>query len=810
MKLPRLYTIQSRFLVGMTIAAILIGTLFAIGFYFQMRSVLENEVREKAELIFNQVESVQNYVRIVLRPRMYSEMPDKFVIEAMSSSFISRSVMQRTGQRDGQMLYRRVSDNARNSEFQANATELGLIAYFREHPQAEVWQGHMAIDNRDHFVMARPVRYEKSCLYCHGDPEKAPAELVAQYGLRGFGREEDSIGGLDFVGLPVSPQMAKVKGRVATYLIFFSISSVLFFLATQLIFKRTVSDNIRYLTRLLRTNVKDAEGQALLREVQRRDELGAMIEGVEQLGNHIAENRQKLEGYAADLEGKVNRRTHELARESAERTADVDLFVRLLHIFNRCQTRPELWRHALPLIVERFDLSRAAYVCTFASNNSFVWPPQSGTPELPDDYVQLLTQSQTRIAGSTAFIPVESSQGNTEGLLRLDKKPGDVFRSEEQEILRAIGRQLGIAAEYLGALDGLLRHSEMLQSIFEGISDPLLLVDAQGSVIITNNAARQLCLELSGGSSSDGNLMPLLFVGNDQDVAEISQIAVGGVVATRQVKLASGRTFVIGLHPLANHRLVVHVSEVTHQYRMLEQVARSEKMATVGKLAAGLAHEINNPLGVILCYTELLRKNAPMNEQREDLDIILRHTRQAREVLRNLLNFARPKLAAEGQTDLSAAVQSLLKVFGLQAEKKKARLRLQTHASVPMVGIEPQVVEHIVSNLLLNALDALPPSDGEIAVTIAHSPDNGEVVLKIMDNGTGIDPQDLPHLFDPFFTTKAPGKGAGLGLTVIYGFMQDMGGRIDATNRNEGGACFELHFPIRARQGEKSQICMKP
>jgi signal transduction histidine kinase len=810
MKLPRLYTIQSRFLVGMTTAAILIGTLFAIGFYFQMRSVLENEVREKAELIFNQVESVQNYVRSVLRPRMYSEMPDKFVIEAMSSSFISRSVMQRTGQRDGQMLYRRVSDNARNTDFQANATELGLIAYFREHPQAEVWQGHMAIDNRDHFVMARPVRYEKSCLYCHGDPDKAPAELVAQYGLRGFGREENSIGGLDFVGLPVSPQMAKVKGRVATYLIFFSISAVLFFLATQFIFKRTVSDNIRYLTRLLRTNVKDAEGQALLREVQRRDELGAMIEGVEQLGNHIAENRQKLEGYAADLEGKVNRRTHELARESAERTADVDLFVRLLHSFNRCQTRPELWRHALPLIVERFDLSRAAYVCTFASHNSFVWPPQSGKPELPDDYVQLLTQSQTRITGSTAFIPVESSQGNTEGLLRLDKKSGEVFRSEEQEILRAIGRQLGIAAEYLGALDGLLRHSEMLQSIFEGISDPLLLVDAQGSVIITNSAARQLCLDLRGGSSSDGNLMPLLFAGNDQEVAEISRIAVGGVVATRQVKLATGRTFVIGLHPLANHRLVVHVSEVTQQYRMLEQVARSEKMATVGKLAAGLAHEINNPLGVILCYTELLRKNAPMNEQREDLDIILRHTRQAREVLRNLLNFARPKLDTEGQTDLAAAVQSLLKVFGLQAEKKKARLRLQTHVSVPMIGIAPQVVEHIVSNLLLNALDALPPSDGEIAVTIAHSPDDGEVLLKIMDNGTGIDPQDLPHLFDPFFTTKAPGKGAGLGLTVIYGFMQDMGGRIEAANRNEGGACFELHFPIQVRQGEKSQVCMKP
>ena len=105
--------------------------------------------------------------------------------------------------------------------------------------------------------------------------------------MRGFGRELNSSGGLDFVGLQVSSQMVKVQRRVMTYLLIFSATAILFFLATHVIFKRVVTDNVHALTRLLRSNVRDAEGQELLREVQRRDEVGEMIEGVEQSYNFV-------------------------------------------------------------------------------------------------------------------------------------------------------------------------------------------------------------------------------------------------------------------------------------------------------------------------------------------------------------------------------------------------------------------------------------------------------------------------------------------------------------------------------------------
>jgi two-component system, NtrC family, sensor kinase len=800
MKIPRPYTLQSQFFAGLTVAAVLIGGIFAIGFYLQMRNVLEDEVREKAEIIFHQVEAVQNYVRHTLRPRMYKELPDKFVTEAMSTSYVSRAVMQSTGAESGQFLYRRVAVGARNPDFEANEIELGLIDHFSRNENEKLWQGHIQIDELDHFVMARPVRFEKSCMTCHGEPSDAPPELIEKYGERGFWRLENSIGGIDFVGLPVSAQVGKVQQKLMAYLIMLTLCAILFFAAVNVLFKRVVVNNVRVLTKLLRIHVNDPEGQALFTDVQARDELEEMVDGVERLGKHIADNRQKLEEHAATLEDKVNERTSELARESSERKADVDLFINLLRSLNLSQTRSQLWRSALPLLASRFSLDKAGYVCTFLSNNFHVWPTDADKPQLPADWVELLTGATPMVRDNEAFIPVESSEGNTEGLLCLYRKTGECFRAEESDLLMAFGRQLGIAAENLGALDNILRHSQKLQSIFEGISDPLLLVDGLGGVIVTNEAARSLALELSGGSQEDGNIIPLLCAGNvKNENCGITNVSTKGIFQASEVVLPSGRSFVLGLHPVARStgsgRVVIHVREVTADRKMLDQITRSEKMATVGKLAAGLAHEINNPLGVILCYAELLRK-AATPEQKQDLEVIIGHTRKAREVLKNLLNFARPKVSRDRDTDIADMAETVSSVFSPQVQKKGAVVRTETNGELPHVRVEPQVVEHILANLLLNSLDALPEAGGEIVVSTGYDSDSREVVLTVRDNGTGIAPENLPRVFDPFFTTKGVSKGTGLGLTVIYGFMQDLGGRIEAFNIPGGGACFELRFPV--------------
>ncbi len=250
---------------------------------------------------------------------------------------------------------------------------------------------------------------------------------------------------------------------------------------------------------------------------------------------------------------------------------------------------------------------------------------------------------------------------------------------------------------------------------------------------------------------------------------------------------------------------MVHVREVTDERRLFEQMSRAERLAAVGKLAAGLAHELNNPLGVIRCYAELLAKSAASEEQKGDAAVILKHTDQAKNVLRDLLDFARPKAPTDRDTDLAEVARGVAGVFAPQADKRGAAISVFAPPGLPPVRVDPSVVEHMLANLLLNALDALPARGGAIRVDLDRDGAADEIVLRVADNGPGIPAENLPHVFDPFFTTKEVGKGTGLGLTVIYRFMRDLGGRVTAANGSEGGAVFSLNFPLRPAGRDASE-----
>ncbi len=809
MQLPRPYSMQSKFLLGLSIATFIIGGLLAIGFYIHVSSFLNEEVRQKAALVLAQVDAIQQYVRQTLRPAMYERYPRNFVIEAMSSSYISRKVMDNAVDNPNSTVYRRVAIDARNAGYEANLMEHSLIDYFREHPEQKLWQGYKTIDGENYYVMARPARFTKSCMYCHGRQQDAPAELVQKYGSRGFGHKLNSIDGLDFVGMPVTASVARLQDTLLTYLIFFTVAAFLFFAATNLIFRRVVVNNMRTLIGAFRRNLSDTQSDELIRSFEHVDEIDEMTEGMERLGEHLLQTRAQLEDYAQNLEARVADRTEDLARESRERQEDVRLFVRMLAGLNQSQTMGQLWRHALPLIGRRFDLERVVYVCSMSSFRQFSWPDSEQPIELPEDWMDLLTDPQARIGDNSALIPVESTEGGTEGFLCLYRKEGDVFRQQDHELLLAVGRQLGIAAENISALDDILRHTENLQFIFEGIADPLLLLNPQGSAVIINEAARRLTTDLFGEKKdeSDRNLFLLLCkeqVTNPN--CDLGRALERGRQVEQEVLLPSGRSIMIRLFPVGGEsgRIIAHLREITHEKLMLAQAAQSEKMITVGRLASGLAHEINNPLGVILCYAELLRQTAQDPQQKKDIEVIVRHTKQAQVVLRELLNFARPKISTSERINIGNVAASVGKVFVVQAGKKGVQLQSEVEPDLPLVRVENQVVEHIVANLILNALDAVEQDKGLIFMKAAYDKRKSQVVLTVRDNGRGIAPEALPHIFDPFFTTKEVSKGTGLGLAVVYGYMQDLGGSVSAANTGEGGALFTLRFPVAEDKAEEA------
>lgn len=165
MHLPKPQKIQSKFVAGLVGAFLLIGVVCTLGFHAHVRSVLEEEVQDKARLIFMHVDSVQHYVRDVLRPAMYERLPSAFVIQAMSSSYVSRKIMLPVNDNRDGTIYRRVAIDARNPEYEATPFERELIERFRREPERQLYQGMHLINDEKYYLMVRPVRFTRDCLY---------------------------------------------------------------------------------------------------------------------------------------------------------------------------------------------------------------------------------------------------------------------------------------------------------------------------------------------------------------------------------------------------------------------------------------------------------------------------------------------------------------------------------------------------------------------------------------------------------------------------------------------------------------------
>jgi signal transduction histidine kinase len=800
-------TLKHRFLVGLSLSMAALGVFFAVLISMNLRDQLVTDTEHKASLVLSQVEAVQAYVREVLRPSMYELLPpDAFILEAMSTSFVTRKVMSDFNVQGDQFRYRRVAVGARNPDYEADPFERGVMERFAADPQLTRLEEITDRGGEEVFVAARPVRFEPSCLRCHGDPADAPKALLARYGSeRGFWRDSGELVGLDMVTMPVAGALGQIKGKTMSFLSLFALGLGAFYLTLQVFFDRLVVVNLRRATDVLRRYFpKEAvETPKAAAASAGEDEIEELYAGIDAMASRLKEARENIEDHALNLERKVAARTLDLAREADERRSDVSLFVELLSILNLSQTRAELLGAALARIAGRFGASGAAYECEFSGSGSVIWPPDAALPPAPDNWRALLAAGELVLAEHTALIPVRTTDVSR-GLLRLYfPQDGPGPDAEAANLYQAIGQQLGIALENLDAITSLLAQNALLGSIFDGISDPLALLDNQSGIIMANQPARELALALCDQPPLPGQTprLPARLLGtpDPEAAAEAGQTTpAGDAPVFTTVTLGDGRSFAVTRYPLAaptgqSRRFVVYARENTAERRMLDHLRQTEKLVAVGQLAAGLAHEINNPLGVIACYAELLRQSLVDPQALDDLGVIERHAVMAKKVLRDLLDFARPRPAKPGPCDLGALLAGLARIFEVQAQARHATLSLVLPDDLPLAKADAGALEQVLSNLLLNALDAVSPNQGRITLSAAAA-DNGEqVTLTVADNGPGIPAGDRPHIFDPFFTTKEAGRGSGLGLAVAFGLMRDMGGSIEV--HNGGGAVFTLTLP---------------
>lgn len=234
------------------------------------------------------------------------------------------------------------------------------------------------------------------------------------------------------------------------------------------------------------------------------------------------------------------------------------------------------------------------------------------------------------------------------------------------------------------------------------------------------------------------------------------------------------------------------IKDINEKKQMEQQIAQADKMAALGELSAGVAHEINNPLGIILGYTQLLLKDPTGFE--EDLKTIEKHVKNCRDVVSDLLSFSRKGTETMARVDVNRVVGDVVKFLSNHADFRNTAVSMSLLSDeVPWVMGSEQELAQVIVNLMINACHAVEKK-GRIDIT-TEKQGQDRVLITVKDDGTGIRKKDLSRIFDPFFTTKPAGQGTGLGLSVGYGIIKRHGGEISARNRKEKGAAFAISLP---------------
>ena len=238
------------------------------------------------------------------------------------------------------------------------------------------------------------------------------------------------------------------------------------------------------------------------------------------------------------------------------------------------------------------------------------------------------------------------------------------------------------------------------------------------------------------------------------------------------------------------------------------RLLQSEKQASIGKLAAGVAHEINNPLTGVLTFTHmLLRRKDIGDDVRSDLQKIVTATERVRKIVKGLLDFSRQTKLDIEQLNVNRLVRSAISLVENQALVKGVSLNFKPGEELPLLTLDRDQLESVIVNIILNAFDAMEPGDSitlstGIGVSANHASQKG-VEIAVADTGCGISPENLDKLFDPFFTTKEVGQGTGLGLAVSYGIVERHGGTIRVQSEVGRGSTFTIWLPIDERSGKK-------
>ena len=403
-------------------------------------------------------------------------------------------------------------------------------------------------------------------------------------------------------------------------------------------------------------------------------------------------------------------------------------------------------------------------------------------------------------AGSAASVPLRA-HGVVVGTLVVTDPRGGSFAPEDIRLLSTVATHAAVVIANARFFEMVRRAKEQWETAFDALSEGIAVVDEEGRV---RRANRSLA-ELLGGSLPKliGEHLCHALLGRSDALMSLLDEARRGerpppLVARSD---ALGRTLRINAARIVSstpeQSVVVLVEDVTDQQAMESQLIQSEKLAAVGQLVSGVAHELNNPLTSIAGLSEFLLEQKDLGtKDRGHMKVIHEQAERAGRIVRNLLTFARKGPAERTHVDLNELVTRTFMLMSYDLRLKDVEVVKDLATGLPAVLGDRHALQQVVLNLLTNAAQAVAANaPGRPRSVAARTWVDSQVHLRIVDTGPGIPPDVRAQLFTPFFTTKEPGQGTGLGLSISYSIIEAHGGHITVEEPPEGGAAFRVDLP---------------
>jgi PAS domain S-box-containing protein len=356
---------------------------------------------------------------------------------------------------------------------------------------------------------------------------------------------------------------------------------------------------------------------------------------------------------------------------------------------------------------------------------------------------------------------------------------------------------------------------EFNESIVESVNVGLLAVDEDGRVTRCNTTFEEM-LAL-GREQVVGKLVEEIF---DESFA----LNLSSILGKSRWHLTEIRNaYKLHTYDAVGHSLILNVAvaplrsvsnaqtgaiivleNVSSRVKLEETLQQSEKLSSIGLLAAGVAHEVNTPLTGVSSYTQMLLGMVPETDPKHALlQKMQRQTDRATNIVGNLLNFSRSGNVLElAEVDVNKLLDDTLQLLEPQLRKSQVEIKKEYTGNEPLIFGSAGKLQQVFTNLILNARDAMFGGGTIILKTIVS--DESEVTIEVVDDGDGISPENITKIFDPFFTTKGVGNGTGLGLAVTYGIVQEHAGTIEASSDPGVGTTFKLAFPAAAKQRQRA------